>query len=389
MNWVDVVLLVLVALSAVHGLRLGAAMQVLSFGGFWLGLFIGALLTPGFVHLVHAPVSKAVVAAVVTFGCAGLVGGLGRLLGARSASALHRLRLGPVDATLGVAVAVVATLVASWLVASILVSSRYTTFDAALHDSRILRAMDTVLPPPPSVFARITGFLNSEGFPTVFAGLPPQTAGPVALPSDAELRAAVLAAGASTVKIEGTGCGVEQEGSGFVVGPDMVVTNAHVVAGIRHPVVIDGSGVHATVPVLFDPELDIAVLSVPGLHDPVLHLSASLVGRGTTGAVLGYPGGGPFTVQPAGVMASFEAVGLDIYNQAQTTREVYELQAVIRPGNSGGPLVEPDGTVVGVVFARSTTNGDVGYALASPPVLQEVERVGPGSPPVGTGGCTS
>jgi S1-C subfamily serine protease len=374
MNWVDVVLLVLVALSAVHGLRQGAAMQVFSFGGFWLGLVIGALLTPPLAHLVSSPTGKTVVAAVVVFGCAGLVGGVGRL----------------VDAGLGVAVAVIATLLAAWLVASVLSNSRFSALDAGIGHSRIVRALDTVLPAPPGLFSRVESFLSSEGFPVVFSGLPPAAAGPVSPPSNAAVAQAEQAAEASTVKIVGEGCGVIQEGSGFVVDGDYVVTNAHVVAGIRHPMVEALNGANlATQVVVFDPTLDVAVLRVPGVHEPSLTIDPGTVGRGAVGAALGYPGGGPFTAVPAAVADGFEATGLDIYGNAQTTRQVYEIQAVIRPGNSGGPLVEPDGTVVGVVFARSTTNGDIGYALATPAVLAEVHQAEASSGTVSTQGCVA
>jgi len=389
-NWVDVVILVLVALSAVHGLRQGAVMQLFSFGGFWLGLVVGALITPPLAGLVHTATAKTVVAAVVVFGSAGIVGGAGRLIGMRSSIALHRLRLGPVDAALGVAVAVVATLLATWLVASVLVNSRFTTLDAGIGHSRIVRALDRVLPQPPTFFSKIESFLSSEGFPVVFSGLPPAAAGPVAPPSNAEVAAAEHAAEASTVKIVGEGCGVIQEGSGFVVDGDLVVTNAHVIAGIRHPEVeaLDG-GPYATEVVLFDPTLDLAVMRVPGLHEPSLTIDPDMVGRGVTGAALGYPGGGPFTAVPAAVADAFEATGLDIYGNVQTTRAVYEIDAVIRPGNSGGPLVEPDGTVIGVVFARSTTNPDIGYALATPAVAAQVRKAEAATGPVSTEGCVA
>jgi S1-C subfamily serine protease len=111
------------------------------------------------------------------------------------------------------------------------------------------------------------------------------------------------------------------------------------------------------------------------------------VSRGVEAAVLGYPGGGPFTAAPAGVMAVFQAQGRDIYGQGLTVRNVYEVQAVVRPGNSGGPLVQPDGEVIGVVFSRSTTNGDIGYALTSPGVVSRVVQAEAGSAPIGTGAC--
>jgi S1-C subfamily serine protease len=397
MNWIDILLLVMVAVSGIHGLRLGAASQVLSFGGFWLGLFLGALLAPALVGLAKGKDARSLIAMVVVFGAAFLLGGVGRLFGARSASALRRLRLGSVDSAAGVAVAVVATLVAAWLVGSFLANSRYTTLDAALQKSRILHALDNVLPPVPSVFSRIESFLDSEGFPIVFAGLPPEAAPLVTLPSNLAVRAAVLRAERSTVQIVGAGCGVLQEGSGFVVAPGEVVTNAHVVAGVAHPIVLDGASRHPAAAVLFDPRLDIAVLRVPGLDDPALPIDTDTVDRGTSGVVLGYPEGGPFTYRPAGVAASFMATGLDIYGKTQTLRQVYQIDSVVQPGNSGGPLISsgdtaahiPDGTVIGVVFARSTINPDVGYALAMAAVKADVGRVGPSSHPVGTGACIS
>ena len=172
------------------------------------------------------------------------------------------------------------------------------------------------------------------------------------------------------------GCGEEQEGSGFVVAHDLVVTNAHVVAGTNSITVVDAAGMaHTDVSVLlFDPEFDLAVLRVPGLPGPALSLDPNLVGRGAKAVVLGYPEGGPFAVDRAGVRSEILATGLDIYGEQPTVRAVYVVQAIVRPGNSGGPLVEPNGLVIGVVFSRSPTNFDIGYALASPGVIQRVHR---------------
>ncbi len=390
MNWVDIVLLVLVVAAGVHGLRLGAAMQVLSFGGFWLGLFLGALIVPLVLPHLSSTLVKTLVAGIILFGMAGLVGGIGRVLGSHSSATLKRLRLGPVDSGFGAVFAVVATLVAAWLVASIVVNSRYTSFDAALRNSKILQGIDRIMPSPPGVFARIESFLATEGFPVVFTGLPPSAAGPVSLPTNAAVRQAVETTQPSTVQIAGQGCGVIQEGSGFVVAAHYVVTNAHVVAGIPRPYVIDSRGRHPAYPMLFDPDLDISVLWVPGLTDPaVAGIDTGLVGRGTTGAIMGYPEGGPYAYGAAGVEAVFQATGLNIYGTTQTVRSVYQLSADVEPGNSGGPLVEPDGVVVGVVFARSTTERDVGYALATPKVLRDI-RAGEAHPtdrPVSTEGC--
>ena len=260
MNLLDVLLLVVVAVAAIEGLRLGAVLLTLSFVGFWLGMYLGAILASATVRWVHSQPSRTAVALITMIGCAILLGTLGRVLGARSFRALHRGKLGSVDSVLGVAVAVVASLLAVWLVASTLVNSSYPSLNSVIANSTIIRSLDNVLPAPPSVFSRVQAFLSQEGFPPVFAQLAPASAGPVTLPGAATVNAAVAAAGASTVKVVGEGCGQLQEGSGFVVAPGLVVTNAHVVAGIPHPTVDDASGTHDTAVVFFDPSFDLAVL---------------------------------------------------------------------------------------------------------------------------------
>ncbi|MGA8371052.1 MAG: MarP family serine protease [Acidimicrobiales bacterium] len=388
MNLLDVLLLVVVAVAAIEGLRLGAVLLTLSFVGFWLGMYLGAILASATVRWVHSQPSRTAVALITMIGCAILLGTLGRVLGARSFRALHRGKLGSVDSVLGVAVAVVASLLAVWLVASTLVNSSYPSLNSVIANSTIIRSLDNVLPAPPSVFSRVQAFLSQEGFPPVFAQLAPASAGPVTLPGATTVNAAVAAAGASTVKVVGEGCGQLQEGSGFVVAPGLVVTNAHVVAGIPHPTVDDASGNHDTAVVFFDPSFDLAVLRT-NVTEPALALDSQTVPRQTQGAVLGYPGGGPFTYGPAGVMAEFEAQGRDIYGQGLTVRDVYEIEASVRPGNSGGPLVLPNGVVIGIVFSRSTTNDTIGYALTSPGVLTRVHQAEAATGTVGTGGCTN
>lgn len=387
MNVVDILILVVVAIAAIQGLRLGGLMQVLSFGGFWIGLYLGALLASVTATTVHSGASRTAVALITMLGIAIVCGIIGRTVGVKLFKRVHRGRLGAVDSGFGVVVAVIASLLATWLVASTLVNSSYLPINASISGSQIIRSLDDVLPAPPSVFSRVQSFLSAEGFPPVFAQLAPASAGPVTLPGDAQMQTALNIAGPSTVKIVGSGCGDIQEGSGFLVAPGLVVTNAHVVAGIPHPQVQDSLGLHDTTVVLFDPSFDLAVMRVSGLHEPPLTLDPSDVGRGVQALVLGYPGGGPFTAVPAGIMANFSAEGRDIYGQGLTLRDVYEVQAVVRPGNSGGPLVEANGEVIGVVFSRSTTNGDIGYALTSPGVLSRVQKAETASGSVGTGPC--
>lgn len=183
----------------------------------------------------------------------------------------------------------------------------------------------------------------------------------------------------------GEGCGHIQEGSGFVAADGYIVTNAHVVAGLDEPRVLSLNRDQSAITVLFDPELDLAVLLIEQSPGPALPFAET--DRGGAGAVLGYPGGGPLDVSPAAVLRAFEAVGRDIYGRGEAERSVLELQAEVRPGNSGGPFVLANGTVGGVVFAASTTDDEVGYAIAAGEVAPRVQQVVGTSREVDTGPC--
>ncbi|HVF12407.1 MAG TPA: trypsin-like peptidase domain-containing protein, partial [Actinomycetota bacterium] len=238
-------------------------------------------------------------------------------------------------------------------------------------------------------FSQIQGLLNTAGFPPVFAELEPAPGVDVALPSDPAVQAAVKAAQASTVRIEGTGCGGIQTGSGFVVASGLVVTNAHVVAGIDRPFIEDSKGQHRATTILFDPDLDLAILSARGLAGKPLNLAQQERPPGDGGAVLGYPGGGAFTAVPAAIVNRMEAVGRDIYSRSLSTRDVYRLKANVRPGNSGGPVVAPDGQVTGVVFSRSAYREEIGYALTSISVIPKVNQANQSDREVDTGPCAA
>lgn len=388
MDWVDLVLVLALLAAAVHGLRLGALVQMLTFGGFWLGITLGALLSVAIAPHLHSVGLKAGVTLLCVFGLALVLGVSGRVLGAWSHAAVRRLRLGPLDSAAGVVVALAAVLLTAWVLGSVLSQSRYAWLNRQIEGSSVLRTVDDVMPPVPDVYAKIQSFLDNTGFPPVFAELAPPTAQPVAVPSDPEAQAIAREAAASTVKILGQACGYLQEGSGFVAGAGLVVTNAHVVAGERATQVVVGGVSYPATPVLVDPDLDVAVLRTDAPLGPVLRLDPSAVARGTQGAVLGYPEDGPLTAGPAGVAAAITAQGRNIYNQGFVIRQVYQIDADVQPGNSGGPLVMRGGSVIGVVFSRSTTDANVGYALTSPEVLARVGRAASLQSPVSTGACT-
>ncbi len=390
-DWVDLLIIGLLLLAAVHGLRLGALVQILTFGGFWIGFLLGTVVWVPLLHTSHDSVTRSIVIVALVLGTACIFGYVGRIGGTYSNIALRRHHLGNVDAVLGVGVAVVAVLLSVWLVAAVISSpnSRFTSLDAAVARSDILHSIDSLLPQAPSIFGDLQNFLNDQGFPQVFSSLTPPSTPSVVTPSNAATRALADPAVFSTVKILGTACTNEQEGSGFVVGPGLVATNAHVVAGESAgdtQVVVGGNSYGAT-PVLFDPSFDLAVLRTDAPLGPALTISSGLVNRGTQAALLGYPEDGPLTIDPAGVTEEVTAIGKDIYNNGTVTRGVYALDADVLPGNSGGPLMGPGGQVIGVVFSRSTVYPNVGYALTSPGVLSRVQAAATHHSAVGTGPC--
>jgi len=386
MNLLDVAILAMLGLAAVNGFRRGAALQLTAYAGLLLGLFVGALIAPAVVGLVSSPLAQAVVAIVVLFSLAGIGDAIGWVIGSKFWALARQSMFGVADSVAGSIVALVAVLLATWFVGLNLVNGPLPGVSRQIRSSAIMRGLDSALPRPPSLLAEVRQFLNRFGFPEVFADLPPAPAGPVSVPQN--IRGIVDEAAGSTVQVIGQACGAIQEGSGFVAAEHYVITNAHVVAGMRAPQVrLQNGGSQQGVTVLFDPRLDIAVLFVRRTPGPPLNLDNEEVDRGTPGAVLGYPGGGPFNADGAAVRRELHAVGRDIYGDSIVERDVYELQADVRPGNSGGPFVLKGGKVAGVVFAASTTEHDVGYALTSTEVIPRLRDARGRTDPVSTRGC--
>lgn len=390
MDLLDGIIIAALVVATVHGARRGAAVQLVTFAGFLAGLALGVALVLAIAPHVHGQTAKTITAAALLVVPAAVLAGVGRRVGSLASERLRRWRAGWLDSALGSLVAVLGTLVACWLFASVLVDSSIGAIADQIDGSVIVRSVATALPPVPDEFAAVQRYLSSSGFPEVLVNALPEPVGPVRLPTAEQVRSTAAGAEASTVKILALGCGnIQQEGSGFVVAPGLVVTNAHVVAGTDQIEVVEGSSSVAATPVLFDPVLDLAVLRTMPLGLPALRLDPSFVERATPAVVLGYPDDGPLKIGPAGVQSRYVAEGRDIYATAISVRTVYALKAVIRPGNSGGPLLSTSGEVIGIVFSRSATNPDVGYALASPAVRRLVATVSAASPPVGTEGCIS
>lgn len=388
MNVLDVALLALLALAGVTGFRRGLVLQSLAFGGLLLGLIVGALLAPRLVGLADDPATQAAIATITLISTAALGDGVGWLIGHRVRERARSTRLASADAVGGSFVAVVASLLAIWFVALNLVNGPFPGVAQSIRGSAIVRTLDDTFPEPPSVLAQVRRFFNRFGFPDVFSGIPPLPAAPVEPPSNLQAQAAFDAAAESTVKIYGEACDHVQEGSGFVAASGYVVTNAHVLAGVDVPYVeTQAGGAQRASTVLFDPVLDVAILRIAETPGPVLALAADAE-RGDVGAVLGYPEGGPLDTRRAAVLRVLEdVVGRDIYGTGDAERSVLELQAIVRPGNSGGPFVLADGTVAGLVFAASSADGGVGYAITADEVRPRLQEAIGATAEVGTGRC--
>jgi S1-C subfamily serine protease len=261
-----------------------------------------------------------------------------------------------------------------------------------VHDSRILAGIQKVLPADSaSWFRSFSTVLGRSGFPQVFGPFTQETIANVPAPDASVLKEpGVVSAESSIVKIVGDApsCGKQIEGSGFVISPQHVMTNAHVVGGVTSPTVqIGGVGeyYHAQI-VLYDPETDIAVLYVPGLDASPLRFDTS--GKAQDDAVVaGFPEDGPFSAVAARIRQEMDAQGQDIYDQNTVTRDIFSLYSTVLQGNSGGPLLSPDGEVYGVVFAKSLQDATTGYALTASQVQQDAQQGADLTAPVDTEGC--
>lgn len=388
----DVGLLAVLVIYLVSGIRQGLVFGGLSLAGFVAGVALGVWLVPRVVTDLEPGRSRAliVIVGVVILGGLGQVAGAA--LGTRLRSTVTSRSAKVADAVLGGIVSLIGVAVVVTVLAGVVRGAPLPVVARAVGGSQVVQGLDRVVPERISRAADGMARAVAGDFPRVFAGIGPEEIVAVEPPSAAEVGQAAAVAAPGTVKITGIAdsCLRAQEGSGFVVAPERVVTNAHVVAGVREAevqVLGVGARLDAEV-VLFDPERDLAVLAVPGLTAAPLPLGTDLA-QGAPAVVVGYPGNGPYTSTAARVRQVLQARGEDIYGQPGVVRQVYSLYAQVRPGNSGGPLLDANGAVVGVVFASSLDDPDTGYALTlaeSQPVLAGAAAAGT---PVDTGGCSS
>jgi S1-C subfamily serine protease len=377
----DLVLLALAAAFAVAGYRQGFIVGVLSFVGFTGGAVIGIYLAPGIVTALTTRQNVQAVLAIIGVFVVAVFGMLvASALGVLIRSHVRGRPSTLIDSIGGAGVNVVAILVLAWMIGRLVAfTPSFPGIAREVNGSLVLKSVDRLIPQGARPeFTALRKLLSTQPYVQVFGALGAETALNVPQVDPSVLHSpGLLQDRNSVVKIEGVapGCDRSVEGSGFVISQDHVITNAHVVAGISGPEVYTrvSPGEHPGTVVLFDPEQDIAVLYVPGLNQPALRL-AGTAPFGEKAIVAGYPLDAKFTAVPARVGRAESASGPDIYGNAQVVRSLYPIRAVVRPGNSGGPLIAASGRVYGMVFAAAVAVPDTGYALTSSQLSSDINK---------------
>jgi S1-C subfamily serine protease len=386
----DGILLAAVVLFGVSGYRQGFVVGALSFIGFLGGGVLGAKIAAPFSRMIGADGNGPLTGIVVVFvlACIGQIGATA--VGAALRRRLTWRPLQQVDNLVGAVVSGISVLLVAWLLGTAVHRSPYDGLASQVRNSQILMTVDSLVPDSTrSWFSDFRQLVDANGFPEVFSGLSGERIVPVDPPDAATVQTpGVTRASSSVLKVRGVApsCSKQVEGTGFVFAPERVLTNAHVVAGVRNPrVEINGGSLPARV-VLFDPDRDVAVLWVQRLTRTPLGFAAG-ADNGDDAVVAGYPQDGPYTTTPARIRNRQNARAPNIYSNGTVTRDIYAIRAKVRPGNSGGPLLSAEGKVYGVVFAAATDDAETGYALTGEEVRSDATIGATATAPVGTRGC--
>lgn len=399
MNVLDVLLLAGAVWFAVIGYRQGFVVGILSVIGFLGGGLVAVYLLPivwdQLTDGSEVSSTAAVVAVVIVIVCASVGQALTTHLGNKLRRYITWSPARALDATGGALVNVVAMLLVAWLIGSALAGTSLPTLGKEVRSSSVLLGISRVMPNQAStLFTDFSSVLAQNGFPQVFSPFANEPITDVR-PPDPALAGSPVATRAqrSIVKVVGTApsCGKVLEGTGFVFSDRRVMTNAHVVGGVDEPTVqIGGQGrLYDAKVVLYDWRRDIAVLDVPDLDVKPLKFTDTDhdADTGDSAIVAGFPENGSYDVRAARVRARINAGGPDIYHRGTVQRDVYSLYTTVRQGNSGGPLLTPEGKVYGVVFAKSLDDPNTGYALTADEIRQDVTRGRAADQQVDSQGC--
>lgn len=376
-QWLDMAVLAIAFVAAMSGWRSGALGSVLSFVGVALGAVAGLLLRPYIMaHIADETLQRfAALLVILALIVVGEVAGV--VLGQGVRASIRNNTLQRIDSIIGVALQLVVVLTAAWLLGSLVISPNQPKLTTAVKGSRVWQEVNGAAPEwLRNVPRRLSAAWNTSGWPDLFSNAPIAA---VDAPNAALGGNPVVAATEpSVVKVRGvaTSCEKVLEGTGFVVAPNRVMTNAHVVAGSSEVNVDVGTKSYEATVVSFDSDADIAILAVADLPEPPLVFADSPARADTDAIVLGYPGGGIFEATPARIREIIELNGPDIYQRNTVTREVYTIRGLVRQGNSGGPLIDVDGKVLGVVFGAAVDDSDTGFVLTAKEVGRQMIKIG-------------
>ncbi|MGB7103811.1 MAG: MarP family serine protease [Acidimicrobiales bacterium] len=384
MSWVDLVIVVIVALSAFRGFAEGAIRQIVSLAGLVAGFLVGTAIAPSLsTHVTHAHwrplLAIGIIIAMTIIGST-----LGGFLGSLVSKFAHAFMLGFVDRIAGIVVGAVVALVLCWLVAGVLASVTWGSLASQIQDSSILSAMDHVMPPVPTIDAKVAALFPNAEFPNLFDKLVEPTLHPFEKASDLPPLVASLNEPTSVVKVLAMGrctSETESEGTAFYVTPSEVLTNAHVVAG-HSKFTVNGQSAQVA---LYDPENDLAVLRVSSHSQTPLQFASSLPASNTKIQVIGFPLNGSRTRAIGYVEGELQGQGRDIYNQKIVAKTVLALEVNINPGNSGSPVLD-NGRVVGIVESKSLSVASTAYAIPDSTIQVDLAKV-PSKGTVSTQGC--
>jgi S1-C subfamily serine protease len=389
----DLALLLVAGAFALSGYRQGFIVGSLSFIGFVGGAVLGAQFGPALSRAIVGGQTQQDVVAVILLVSGAIIGQfVASSIGSAVRQSMTSSSSTTLDAIGGSAVSILSMLLIAWAIGSVLTASSFPVVVKQVDNSVVLGTMDKIMPSQArTMFTEFRQLLARGPFPQVFSGIGAAHLFAVSPPDGAVLNSAGYQAARNRVlKIQGTAlsCNRSIEGSGFVYAPQHVITNAHVVAGVNEgPTVTTPNGtVYRSKVVLYDPQVDIAVLYVPGLNLTPLKF-ADQAASGADAVVAGYPLDHAFTAVAARIGGTQNAVGPDIYQTGQVNRQIFEIKALVQPGNSGGPLLSPSGKVYGVVFAAAVGESGTGFALTASEVATDAKAGSTQTIPTSTQSC--
>jgi S1-C subfamily serine protease len=358
-NWVDVIIILVVVGAAIRGFFVGAIRQIFGLIGLVAGFILGVAIAPALSSDVTHANWRPLLALVIIMLIAALGSALGSALGNVVAKFAHAILLGLVDRVAGAVVSFVAALLFCWLVAGVLATVTWNSVATQIQNSNVLRAVDTFMPPVPSIEAKVQSLFPNASLPGIFAKIVAPTLAPIVKPDQLGPLVVSLKGPSDVQKVFASGaCNNTSEATAFFVGPHEAITNAHVVAGQRD-ITVDA---HAATVAYFDPLNDLAVLRVPGLTETPLRFVRHEPSAGAAISVIGYPLDSSRTGAPGYVEGSLTGLGRDIYNQTIYSKTVEVLEVNINPGNSGSPVLD-GGYVAGVIESKSLSVASTAYAI--------------------------